>query len=91
MAKRSVSSSRAGRAGASARQTTRKMDLYLSKSPSRRNRGVAEFFIEIAPGRPRRNWKLQTTLTGRTRHNLPNPKQDHDGDLDDHVPRNMPV
>ncbi len=38
-----------------------------------------------------RNWKLHTTLTGRSRDNLPNPKQDNDGDLDDYVPRNMPA
>ncbi len=38
-----------------------------------------------------RNWKLHTTLTGRSRDNLPNPKQDNDGDADDYVPRNMPA
>ena len=38
-----------------------------------------------------RNWKLHTTLTGRSRDNLTNPKQDNDGDVDDYVPRNMPA
>src|SRR5579864_8609562 len=38
-----------------------------------------------------RNWKLKTTLTGRSRDNLPNPRQGDDGDLDDYVPRNMPA
>jgi phospholipase C len=34
-----------------------------------------------------RNWKLHTTLTERSRDNLPNPEQE-----DDHaVPRNMPA
>jgi hypothetical protein len=37
----------------------------------------------LHPADRARNWKLQTTLRGRTRDNLPNPKQDHDGDLDD--------
>jgi phospholipase C len=34
-----------------------------------------------------RNWKLQTTLTARSRDNLPNPDQDDDS----YVPRNMPA
>ena len=38
-----------------------------------------------------RNWKLHTTLTGRSRDNLPDPKQGSDGDLDAYVPRNMPA
>ena len=38
-----------------------------------------------------RNWKLDVKLTARSRDNLPNPKQDRDGDLDDYVPRNMPA
>jgi phospholipase C len=38
-----------------------------------------------------RNWKLHTTLTARSRDNLPNPKQDKDGDANDYVPRNMPA
>jgi len=38
-----------------------------------------------------RNWELHTTLTGRSRDNLPNPRQDNDGELDDYVPRNMPA
>jgi phospholipase C len=38
-----------------------------------------------------RNWKLQTTLTDRSRDNLPNPRQDNNGDLDDYVPSNMPA
>jgi phospholipase C len=38
-----------------------------------------------------RNWKLNVKLTARSRDNLPNPKQDRDGDLDDYVPRNMPA
>jgi phospholipase C len=35
-----------------------------------------------------RNWKLRTTLTDRSRDNLPNPKQDDDNA---YVPRNMPA
>lgn len=38
-----------------------------------------------------RNWKLHTTLTARSRDNLPNPKQDKDDDANDYVPRNMPA
>ena len=38
-----------------------------------------------------RNWKLNTKLTARSRDNLPNPVQGHDGDADDYVPRNMPA
>ena len=38
-----------------------------------------------------RNWKLHSTLTERSRDNLPNPKQDNDGDANDYVPRNMPA
>src|SRR4029077_5200872 len=38
-----------------------------------------------------RNWKLRTTPPDRSPDNLPNPKQDHDRDLDDYVPRNMPA
>jgi phospholipase C len=38
-----------------------------------------------------RNWLLNTTLTARSRDNLPNPIQGHDGDADDYVPRNMPA
>jgi phospholipase C len=38
-----------------------------------------------------RNWKLDTTLTARSRDNLPNPKQGNDGDADDYIPRNMPA
>jgi phospholipase C len=38
-----------------------------------------------------RNWKLNVKLTARSRDNLPNPIQDHDGDADDYVPRNMPA
>ena len=38
-----------------------------------------------------RNWRLHTTLSARSRDNLPNPKQDKDGDADDYVPRNMPA
>jgi phospholipase C len=37
-----------------------------------------------------RNWKLNTTLSARSRDNLPNPKQDKDGDAN-YVPRNMPA
>jgi phospholipase C len=35
-----------------------------------------------------RNWKLDTTLSARSRDNLPNPVQDDD---DAYVPRNMPA
>jgi phospholipase C len=35
-----------------------------------------------------RNWKLQETLTARSRDNLPNPRQDDDNV---YVPRNMPA
>jgi phospholipase C len=35
-----------------------------------------------------RNWKLGTTLSTRSRDNLPNPKQDG---VNDYVPRNMPA
>jgi phospholipase C len=35
-----------------------------------------------------RNWKLNTTLSDRSRDNLPNPKQDGD---QVYVPRNMPA
>jgi phospholipase C len=35
-----------------------------------------------------RNWKLGTTLSPRSRDNLPNPKQDGEND---YVPRNMPA
>ena len=38
-----------------------------------------------------RNWVLNTKLTARSRDNLPNPIQGHDGDADDYVPRNMPA
>jgi phospholipase C len=38
-----------------------------------------------------RNWKLSEKLTVRSRDNLPNPRQDNDGDADDYVPRNMPA
>jgi phospholipase C len=38
-----------------------------------------------------RNWKLDVKLTARSRDNLPNPVQGHDGDADDYVPRNMPA
>ena len=39
-----------------------------------------------------RNWKLNGTLSRRSRDNLPNPRQeDGDGDADDYVPRNMPA
>jgi phospholipase C len=38
-----------------------------------------------------RNWKLNTTLSDRSRDNLPNPKQDNDNDADRYVPRNMPA
>jgi phospholipase C len=38
-----------------------------------------------------RNWKLGTTLTGRSRDNLPNPKQDDAANADAYVPRNMPA
>jgi len=38
-----------------------------------------------------RNWKLDEKLTARSRDNLPNPIQGHDGDADDYVPRNMPA
>jgi phospholipase C len=38
-----------------------------------------------------RNWMLNTKLTARSRDNLPNPIQGHDGDADDYVPRNMPA
>jgi phospholipase C len=37
-----------------------------------------------------RNWKLDTTLSVRSRDNLPNPEQDDDGD-NAYVPRNMPA
>ena len=37
-----------------------------------------------------RNWKLDTTLSDRSRDNLPNPEQDDDGD-NAYVPRNMPA
>ena len=36
-----------------------------------------------------RNWKLNTTLSDRSRDNLPNPIQDDDDN--DYVPRNMPA
>ena len=35
-----------------------------------------------------RNWKLHTTLSERSRDNLPNPKQDDDNA---YVPHNMPA
>jgi phospholipase C len=39
-----------------------------------------------------RNWKLNGTLSQRSRDNLPNPRQgDGDADADDYVPRNMPA
>jgi len=38
-----------------------------------------------------RNWKLGTTLTARSRDNLPNPVHSNNGDADDYVPRNMPA
>ena len=38
-----------------------------------------------------RNWKLDEKLSARSRDNLPNPIQGHDGDADDYVPRNMPT
>ena len=38
-----------------------------------------------------RNWMLDEKLTDRSRDNLPNPKQGHDGDADDYVPHNMPA
>jgi phospholipase C len=38
-----------------------------------------------------RNWKLSEKLTARSRDNLPNPIQGHDGDADDYVPHNMPA
>jgi phospholipase C len=38
-----------------------------------------------------RNWKLGTTLTARSRDNLPNPVHSDNGDADDYVPRNMPA
>jgi phospholipase C len=38
-----------------------------------------------------RNWRLHTTLTSRSRDNLPNPVQDDDNDEDRYVPRNMPA
>jgi phospholipase C len=38
-----------------------------------------------------RNWLLHTTLTSRSRDNLPNPVQDDDGDEAGYVPRNMPA
>jgi len=38
-----------------------------------------------------RNWKLNTTLSDRSRDNLPNPKQSDDNDADDYVPHNMPA
>ena len=37
-----------------------------------------------------RNWKLDTTLSDRSRDNLPNPEQDGEGDHA-YVPRNMPA
>jgi phospholipase C len=37
-----------------------------------------------------RNWKLDTTLSDRSRDNLPNPEQDDDGE-NAYVPRNMPA
>jgi phospholipase C len=37
-----------------------------------------------------RNWKLDTTLSVRSRDNLPNPEQGDDGD-NAYVPRNMPA
>ncbi len=37
-----------------------------------------------------RNWKLNTTLSERSRDNLPNPEQDDDGE-NAYVPRNMPA
>jgi len=36
-----------------------------------------------------RNWKLNTTLSDRSRDNLPNPEQDDDDNI--YVPRNMPA
>jgi phospholipase C len=38
-----------------------------------------------------RNWQLSEKLTARSRDNLPNPKQDGNGDVNDYVPRNMPA
>jgi len=38
-----------------------------------------------------RNWMLGTTLTARSRDNLPNPKQNHGNNIDAYVPRNMPA
>jgi phospholipase C len=38
-----------------------------------------------------RNWRLNETLSDRSRDNLPNPKQSNDGDADDYVPHNMPA
>ncbi len=38
-----------------------------------------------------RNWKLRGTLSDRSRDNLPNPRQDDDGDAGGYVPRNMPA
>ena len=37
-----------------------------------------------------RNWKLNTTLSDRSRDNLPNPDQDGSG-VNAYVPRNMPA
>jgi len=37
-----------------------------------------------------RNWKLNTTLSDRSRDNLPNPEQDGNG-VNAYVPRNMPA
>jgi phospholipase C len=38
-----------------------------------------------------RNWKLGTTLSPRSRDNLPNPKQDNGDNANAYVPRNMPA
>jgi phospholipase C len=38
-----------------------------------------------------RNWDLDTTLSSRSRDNLPNPEQSNDNDADDYVPHNMPA
>jgi phospholipase C len=38
-----------------------------------------------------RNWMLHTTLSGRSRDNLPNPQIQQDGNNNPYVPANMPA
>ena len=62
----------------------------LTEALTERSRNLGEAFRRIVFAQVRIS-ALNTTLTARSRDNLPNPKQDRDGDLDDYVPRNMPA